>query len=632
MKLKRALTAFGLLPLAILAILYGSGYVGQFIYNYSSWQAAGGVPGDGTSPALPSAGVADCFKSLFIFPYGLIALGIIAGLLLLLLFMVMRMGGGEKGEYDRERNLLFSNRGTYGTSGFMSEKEMREVLDVVPDLKKHNGTILGQYNGKAVCVPEDSHYNRNIAVYGASGSKKTRAFAVNMAIQCARRGESLIITDSKSEIYEKTSAYFRKMGYTVKVFNLVSPEHSDSWNCLAEIEGQELMAQMFCDVIIKNTGSERGDHFWDASELNLLKALCLYTDQAYPPEGRNIGQVYKLLTLKTESELDAIFSGLPPTHPAKAPYSIFQQASQTVRSGIIIGLGSRISVFQNKMIRLITSRDEIDLELPGKEKCVYYIINSDQDSTFDFLASLFLSFLFIKLVRYADRQCDGGSLPVPVHILGEELTACGIIPDLSRKISVIRSRNISMSCIFQNLAGLQNRYPHNQWQEILGNCDVSIFLGCTDELTASFISSRTGETSVSVLNQAKQLNTWRVSNYTPQYRETVGIGKRQLLTMDEVLRFPVDRELVIIRGCKVLQLDKFDYGSHFEAKQLTPAKATAYIPQHGTSNSYEEPEIEPIGAKRKAKGGGKSRNQPKQSKSNVEQMTLTETDRDSIMT
>lgn len=80
----------------------------------------------------------------------------------------------------------------------------------------------------------------------------------------------------------------------MKVFNLVTPAASDSWNCLSEIEGQELMAQLFCDVIIKNTGSDRGDHFWDNAELNLLKALVLYVERGYPPEKRNIGEVYQL--------------------------------------------------------------------------------------------------------------------------------------------------------------------------------------------------------------------------------------------------------------------------------------------------------------------------------------------------
>ena len=187
--------------------------------------------------------------------------------------------------------------------------------------------------------------------------------------------------------------------------------------------------------------------------------------------------------------------------------------------------------------------------------------------------------MFIKLVRYADKNCDGGVLPVPVHVLGEELTACGTIPDLSRRLSVIRSRNISMSCVFQNLAGLQNRYPYNLWQEIIGNCDVQLFLGCTDPLTAEFVSSRTGLASVAVSSKSKQLGTWRISNYTPEFRETSGVGKRPVLTPDEVLRLPLEEALIIIRGKKILKVDKMDYSLHPEYSKLRSCKASAHVPQ-----------------------------------------------------
>ena len=101
------------------------------------------------------------------------------------------------------------------------------------------------------------------------------------------------------------------------------------------------------DVIIKNTNSNgKDDHFWDSCEMNLLKALVLYVDQNYAKENRNIGELYRLLTLNGESDLDSLFDVLPPTHPAKAPYSLFKQASDTVRSGVIIGLGTRLQVFQ----------------------------------------------------------------------------------------------------------------------------------------------------------------------------------------------------------------------------------------------------------------------------------------------
>ena len=521
-----------------------------------------------------------CLASVFHPPYGVYGVLICIGLLAILLLMVMRMGYSDTGEYDTDRNFIYSAKGTYGTSGWMSRKEMAGVLDLVPDLRKHKGVVLGMLDNKAVCIPENPHINGNLAVYGSSGSMKTRSFCMNRILQAAVRGESLIISDPKSELYEKSSEYLRDQGYCVKVFNLVNPENSDSWNCLSEVEGQELMAQLFVDVIIKNTiNNGKGDHFWDSCEMNLLKALVLYVDQSYAEQNRNIGEVYRLLTLSGESDLDSLFENLPPTHPAKAPYSLYKQASDTVRSGVIIGLGSRLQVFQSELTKKITTRDEIDLELPGQERCAYFLVTSDQDSTFDFLASLFLSFCFIKLVRYADKNCEGGKLPVPVHVLGEELTACGTIPDLSRRLSVIRSRNISMSCVFQNLAGLQNRYPLNLWQEILGNCDAQLFLGCTDELTAEFISSRTGLASVSVSSKSKQLGTWRISNYTPEYRETSGVGKRPVLTPDEVLRLPITQALVIIRGQKVLKVNKLDYSKHPESSKLRSCKASAHIPE-----------------------------------------------------
>ena len=565
-------------PVALLGVLYGGGYIGQFISNYKTWSASGGFAGDGTAPVFPSASITACFRSALSFPYGLIGIFICVLLLLLLFAFVMKLGFAEGGEYDRERKLMISGKGTYGTAGFMSRREAESLLEI-GDIRDCTGLILGELDGKVVALPNDTYFNKNLAVYGSSGSMKSRAMIRNLALQLIKLGQSFICTDPKSELTEDLLEYAKSQGYTCRILNLVHPEASDAWNCLGEVEGNELMAQVFSDVIIKNTGSDRGDPFWDNGELNLLKALVLYVDQGPDGTDKSLAEVTRLLMLKDETALNKIFDLLPITHPAKAPYSLFKQASDTVRSGVIIGLGSRLQVFQSELIKKITTRDEIDLELPGQERCAYFLVTSDQDSTFDFLASLFLSFCFIKLVRYADKNCEGGKLPVPVHILGEELTACGTIPDLSRRLSVIRSRNISMSCVFQNLAGLQNRYPLNLWQEILGNCDAQLFLGCTDSLTAEFISERTGLASVSVSSKSKQLGTWRISNYTPEYRETSGVGKRPVLTPDEVLRLPITQALVIIRGQKALKVEKMDYSKHPESSKLRDCKASAHIPE-----------------------------------------------------
>ena len=578
------------LPPIIFVVFYSGGFISQCIYNYTTWQTGGGTLGDGTTPFFPSANIMDCLKSAFHFPYGLYGILICVVLLGVLLLFVMRIGFGEKGRKDQERNFSYSDKGTYGTAGFMTKKELSGILETVSDIRYSNGIILGELDNKIVCLPQNTRLNSHIAVYGSSGSMKSRAFCRNMIFQSVKRGNSMIITDPKSELYESMSEYLREHDYTVRVFNLTDPEHSDSWNCLQEIQGDEIMAQIFADVVIKNTGAGKSDHFWDSSEMNLLKALILYVEQNYPEQKKSIGEVYKLLTLKSEKELNAIFDMLPLSHPAKPPYQIYQQASDSVRTGIIIGLGSRLQVFQNQLICDITSHDEIELTLPGCKKCAYFCIISDQNSTFDFLSALFFNFLFIKLVQYADRNCKDGKLPVAVNIIGDEWPNVGTLTDFCKKLSTIRSRNINMTGIcFQSISQLQNRYPQTEWREILGSCDTQIFLGTTDDVTAKFISDRSGDISVNVHSKSKMLGTWRISDYTPEYRETHSLGKRKLLTPDEVLRLPIHEALIIIKGQKILKVNKFDYTHHPEYRKLHAVKASEHIPKwHCKKNDKQE--------------------------------------------
>lgn len=138
---------------------------------------------------------------------------------------------------------------------------------------------------------------------------------------------------------------------------------------------------------------------------------------------------------------------------------------------------------------------------------------------------------------------------------------------------------IGISVLYQNIPQLQNRYPDGQWEEILGGCDISLFLGCNDMTTATYFSDRSGEVTVGVSSIRKNLSTVRMSNYVPDYSETSSVGKRKLLLPDEVLRFPLDQALVIIRGQKVLRVKKMDYTRHSEAKKLVPEKTSCHIPE-----------------------------------------------------
>lgn len=121
-------------------------------------------------------------------------------------------------------------------------------------------------------------------------------------------------------------------------------------------------------------------------------------------------------------------------------------------------------------------------------------------------------------------------------------------------------------------------------------------MGCTDEVTATFISNRSGDVTVGVSSEAKQLNSWRVSDYTPEYRQTKSIGKRKLLTPDEILRLPLDTALIILRGQKVLKVEKYDYTLHPDAKKLTPKKASEHIPEWQKRGISEETDYRPLPA------------------------------------
>ena len=589
---KRSIGIAIIVILGLAALMYLSGLLGQLLANYSIWLESGGISGESSMPpvnwslikCLQQSFTPDGFKAMLI----ILAAG--GGI-----FAYIKLHDKFDGKEYEPRGFVKSKTGAYGTASWMTEKEMKDVLEIASP-SKAEGIILGEYKGNVICLPKDTKLNRHIAIFGASGTMKSRAIIRNALFQAIKRNESVVITDPKGELYSDTAEMFRSEGYEVKVFNLVHPEHSDSWNCMSDLHGDTLLAQDLTNVIIGNTSSGKGDHFWDNGEANLLKALVLYVDfdNTRSPEMKNLPAVYQLLTQYSERQLTAMFEKLPMDHPARAPYNLFAQASDTVRSGIIIGLGTRLQVLQNKSVAAITSRSDIDLTSPGRHKCAYFIILSDQNTTMAFLSSLFFSFLFTKLTRYADslpeQRCE-----VPVNMILDEFNNIGKIgsaadgSDFARTLSVIRSRDIKVMMAVQSLGQLQNRYPNNLWLEILGNADLQLMLGCSDSETASFYSERAGDMSIQINTTMTVRQTMAVAQVIPQYRHTEGQGRRKLLTPDEVLRLPNEELLCVIRGQNVLKLNKFDFTKHPMSKKIRRVSIMDYNPSAFPHTDFYKP-------------------------------------------
>ena len=579
MKRKARILIASVIALGLIPLGYLSGVISQVIVHHRNWEQAGGMTGQAQIDPI-NFSIGQCFRQALTVQ-GLIVLAVLLFLLAgLVAYLKLRDRFG--GDVVDPRGFTVSKNGLYGTSGWMTQQEMRDVLEI-SGIEKARGIILGESGGKAVCLPVDTRLNRHIAIFGASGTMKSRAIIRNALFQDIRRGESVILTDPKGELYEDTAELFRQNGYELRVFNLIHPEHSDSWNCMADLNGDTKRAQMVTNVIINNTGSAQGDHFWDNGEGNLLKALILYIDQdpTLAPEEKNLPAVYRMLTNNSEKQLTALFDRLPIGHPARASYFLFAQGSDTVKSGIILGLGTRLQVLQSAAVQGITSQSDIDLTAPAKKKCAYFIILSDSESSMGFLSSLFFSFLLIKLPAYADDFC-GGCCPVPVNLILDEFNNIGRIggdptgKDFTRSLSTVRSRDIRIMIAVQSMGQLQNRYPNGLWSEITANADVQLMLGCSDQLTAEQFSMRSGEMTIQVDSTSTTRRTLALTRMVPQYRETQGHGRRQLLTPDEVLRLKNDELLCVLRGEKMLKLRKLDYTRHPLASEIQKTSVLSY--------------------------------------------------------
>lgn len=487
---------------------------------------------------------------------------------------------------------------THGTSGWMDRKEMEEVVQL-GSTSEMQGILLGKLKddpddddkySEYVAPDPGNHLNSHMIIYGASGSGKTRGIIKPFIMQAIKRGESLVCVDPKGELFESTSQYARDHGAVVKAFNLLDKENSDGINFLAGIEEDNTLIQTIAETIIKNTSNvnERQD-FWEKAELNLLCALLHYvqrredprTHQPLPIDQRAIGDIYKILSTESITDLETRFADLPKGHPALAPYGLFKQANRQIWGNIAIGLGNRLSVFQDELVDKITRYNDIDLLLPGQQPCVYYCIISAQDSSLEFLSSLLFSLMFTRLPNYARKNCPNGRLPIPVNFVLDEFCNVGYLGDFKKTISVCRSFNLNCQLATQGIAQLSDRYPNKEWEEIIGNCDTQLFLGCNDQMTAEYISDKCGQVTIRTTNSTMPLQPLfsPIFNSTRPYSQSRSNTQRPLMLPDELLRLDNSQEIVLFRGHKPLQLYKITPEELPDFEKLQPVRITDYIPK-----------------------------------------------------
>lgn len=508
-----------------------------------------------------------CFK------YGITKTWVITIILsLLLMYGNFRLFRALKKNYRKnfKDNYLRSDKETYGGAHFQEEDELKDNFNIVKDINETTDEVFGTDDKKNIyAFSYPAGMNRNKIFFGAPGSGKSAAIIKTDMYQAARRGESIVATDSKGDLYKETSAVFRQMGYIVRVFNLKSKEfkNSDGFNIMKNLKKDDpeldARAAVVANIIIKNTEAAEGMDYWAKNEYNLLKAIIMYlaTEDAYIRANKNnLPEVFRFVGSNGPKEMQAIFANIKKENPVRKAYDIFANCSEQNQGQIINGLAIRLTVLTNPYLQEVLSNDEIDLTLPMKRKCIYYIVISDTDDTYHFLASLFFNSIFIEQCDYSDSLTPEQKIKqLSVNYELDEYRNIGGIQTLPIQIATVRSRKMALTIIVQDKGQLNTVHSEDEAATILNCCTVKGLLSTNDVVTAQYFSTLLGTFTVLVENEKINEGSENVVHMRGTVQKTMGEGKRELMTPDELMNGKLGRDelIYVIAAMPPVRLKKY---------------------------------------------------------------------------
>jgi len=354
--------------------------------------------------------------------------------------------------------------------------------------------------------------NNNDLIIGPSGAGKTRGYVIPNILQAEG---SLVITDTKGNLCRQFQPYLESRGYQVMELNFARMDKNTwGYNPLAAIRYDRRRGQYNEQDIISLSAViapvlTRDDPFWDQSAQLYLQALVGYVLECLPVQERNLSSVCRLSGLIGSVTLDQLFRELSELKPdcfAVSRYrSMMTTRSASRTDACIRAFLDRhlLPLSYDAVSRMFSNQRQVSLEGIGMRKTAVFLTVSDTDRASDPLVNLFYAQTFQKLVALADRS-PGSRLPVPVRFILDDFATNTIIPSFDNLISVIRSRELSVSLVIQSLSQLESLYGRAKSQTIINNCDNWLYLGGLDLQTAQEMSTRMNRTVQSVLNMSHE--------------------------------------------------------------------------------------------------------------------------------
>lgn len=362
-------------------------------------------------------------------------------------------------------------------------------------------------NRRLVVDTSDTH----TLVYGSTGSLKTRAIVMPTIKLLGAAGESMVINDTKGELYDKTAGWLREKGYRIIDINLRDPDYGHRWNMFAipyafYLEGDMDRAAEFTHDIANNLAtSDRSekDPYWDNSSADLFFGLSLLLFK-YAKEhdiSPNAVNISNLLTLKRE-----IFNSKGSSNPANSnlwKYGAEDELIAASLSGTVFApsdtRNSTLSVFDTKMryftIRTslldMLSKSDFDIADIGNEKTAVYIITPDEKTSYHKIVAMFIKQSYEYLINSATKN-DSKKVNIRINYILDEFSSIPHIPDMPTMISAARSRDIRFLLVAQSKGSLKLQYQEDA-DTIIANCSNWIFFTSRELSLLNEISELCGE-------------------------------------------------------------------------------------------------------------------------------------------
>ena len=466
--------------------------------------------------------------------------------------------------YFKSKNAKkFRRDAEYGSARWGNEKDIKPFVDP----KFENNMLLTATERLTMNTrpknPANAR-NLNFCGIGSSGSGKTRFWLTPQLLQAH---SSYVVVDPKGSVLGQVGTFLQNRGYKIKVFNSIDFSKSMHYNPLSYIRNEADILK-FVNALISNTKGEgkEGDPFWQKSETLLYCALIAYIIFEGPEEDRNMNTLVDMISgmeVKEDDDefmnaVDYMFKGLEKRKPdcfAVKQYKKYKLASGKTAKSILISCGARLAPFDIPQLREIMPYDELELDRMGDRRTATFFCISDTDSTYNFLVALAFSQMFNLLCERADNV-HGGRLPHHVRVLWDEAANTGQVPGLEKLVAVIRSREISLCLLYQQLAQCKAIYDKNA-ETILGNMDSVLFLGGREASTIKEISENwLGKATISMQTEGRSRG-----NSESYSQNTQRLG-RELMTPSELATMPGDRCVLQLRGLPPFYSRKYDLKQH----------------------------------------------------------------------